>query len=413
MSRRRCRLPSRIALALLSGGLGLGAAGPAFAQEGDEPVAVLDRSREAYDAKGLDLGGFRLFPRFSVGETYDDNVFADESDTKDDFITSIAASLVARSEWTRHSLQLVGQVRSQTFVDNTDEDRVEYLIRPSARLDLAERNRLDLSAEHSRQTIGRDDSEDTGNDDPTEFNRFASDVRYTHRFNRLSAGPAVSVTRDDFVLSEDNEDDRTEYRFGLPFGYELSPITDLKFEPFYRIRDFDTVDDTGADRDVQAYGATVGFDTELSRIFHVGLDVGFIANEFEDSDFDDDVDFITEGDFTWYVTALTTVKGSVARRDVATNQNGSSSKTQTAIRGELQHELQQNILLQFEARYVQDDFREIDRLDDRALFGLGGEYLINRYLSMEADYQFEQRWSDADDRDFTRNLVTIGLKTKF
>ena len=29
------------------------------------------------------------------------------------------------------------------------------------------------------------------------------------------------------------------------------------------------------------------------------------------------------------------------------------------------------------------------------------------------DYQFEQRWSDEKNRDFTRNLVTLGLRTKF
>lgn len=384
-----------------------------MAQEGNEPVAVFDRSRDAFDAKGLDLGGFRLFPRASISETYDDNVFADENDTKDDFITSVAASLLAKSEWSRHEFQVLGQVRSQTFIDNTDEDRVEYVIRPQLRLDLAERNRLDFNAEHSRQTIGRDDSEDTGNDDPTEFNRFASTLRYTHRFNRLSVGTEGQVNRDDFVASEDAEDDRTEYRFSLPVGYELSPLTDLNFTPFYRIRDFDTLDDTGADRDSQAYGATVGFDTELTRLFHVGLDVGFIANDFEDSQFDNEVNFITEGDFTWYVTALTTVKGAVSRRDVATNQSGSSSKTQTRVGAEVQHELRRNILLLFEARYVQDDFRDIDRLDDRAVVGLSGEYLINRYLSMAADYQFEQRWSDTDDRDFTRNLFTVGLRTKF
>ena len=107
----------------------------ALAQEGSEPVAVLDRPRGAFDAKGIDLGGFRLFPRASISETYDDNVFADENDTKDDLITSVAASLLAKSEWSRHQLQVLGQVRNQTFVDNTDEDRVEYVIRPQLRLE--------------------------------------------------------------------------------------------------------------------------------------------------------------------------------------------------------------------------------------------------------------------------------------
>jgi len=151
----------------------------------------------------------------------------------------------------------------------------------------------------------------------------------------------------------------------------------------------------------------------VTRVFHVGLDLGLIANDFEDPDFDDVVDFIVDGDATWYVTDLTTVKGRVAREDIASNQPGSSSRTRTTVGGEVQHELQRNILLVAEARYVQDDYREIDRVDDRAVFGFGGEYLINRYVSLAADYQFEQRWSDEETRDFTRNLVTLGLRTKF
>ncbi|WP_299625771.1 outer membrane beta-barrel protein [Pelagibius sp.] len=385
----------------------------ALAQERDEPRSVQERPRGAFDAKGLDLGGFRLFPRLSVSETYDDNVFADEDGEQDDLITSVTAALLARSEWSRHELQVSGNLRHQAFLDNSDQDRTEYFIRPRLRLDLAERNTLGLRAEHSRRVVGRDDPEDSDEDDPTEFNRFLSELKYTHRFNRLSVGGAAFVRRDDFVSTGDDDRDRTEYRFGLPIGYELSAITDLKFEPFYRIRDFDEVDETGADRDAQAAGATLGFDTELTRLFHVGLEVGFIANDFEDSRFDDEVDFIAEGNATWYVTAMTTVKGRLARRDTATNQPGSSSKTQTTVAGEVQHELQRNILLLGVARYIQDDFREIDRTDDRAIFGLGGEYLLNRYLSLAADYRFEQRWSDVDEQDFTRNLVTLGLRTKF
>ncbi len=40
-----------------------------------QDVGVMDRARPAYDAKGIPLGGFRLFPSLDVVGTYDDNVF--------------------------------------------------------------------------------------------------------------------------------------------------------------------------------------------------------------------------------------------------------------------------------------------------------------------------------------------------
>ena len=50
---------------------------PQIAQQLDvqQDVGVLDRLRPAYDAKGIPIGGFRLFPQLEVSSAYDDNVY--------------------------------------------------------------------------------------------------------------------------------------------------------------------------------------------------------------------------------------------------------------------------------------------------------------------------------------------------
>src|SRR4051794_39030251 len=47
---------------------------PASAQAG-QAVGVLERERPAYDAKGIPLGGFRLYPQLNFDTAHDDNVF--------------------------------------------------------------------------------------------------------------------------------------------------------------------------------------------------------------------------------------------------------------------------------------------------------------------------------------------------
>jgi hypothetical protein len=388
--------------------------GPAaFAQEGENPIAAFDRPRGAFDAKGIDLGGFRLFPGAALSETYDDNIFAKDGGEKTDLITAVSAALLAKSKWSRHELQIAARLRHQTFLRNEEQDRTEYVIRPSLRLDLANRSEANFSAEHSRQTVGRDDPEDGGDEKPTEFNRFASRGEYIARLNRVFLGVNGEVRRDDYISSGDNDRDRIEYRFGLPLGYEISAKTDVVLEPFVRLRDFDERDSTGADRDAKAAGATIGIDTELSRLIELKFDVGFIANDFSDSRFDDSVDLIFGGEAIWYATPLTTVKAQASRRDIATSQPGSSSKTQSNLGVEVQHELQQNVLLGAGIRYLNDDFREVDRNDDRGVVELSAEYLLNRYVAVAADYRYEQRWSDVENQDFSRNLITLGLKSHF
>ncbi|MGD1876138.1 MAG: outer membrane beta-barrel protein [Kiloniellaceae bacterium] len=401
-----------MAIAIVGGILAL-APGRACAQEGAQPTAVFDRPQESYGAKGLDLGGFRLFPSAGVSETYDDNIFADEDNEETDLITTVSAALIAESQWSRHQLKVEGNLRHEAYLDNDDQDRTEYAVKPTLRLDLGERDTARLRAEHSRRVVGRDAPEDAGDDEPPTFNRFLVGGGYIHRVNRVFFGLNSAVRRDDYISGGDDDRDRSEYRFGLPIGYEVSAKTDVTVEPFVRWRDFDDLDSTGADRDSLAVGTTIGIETEVTSLLHLNFDVGFIGNDYEDSRFNDSLDLIFGGEAVWYATAMTTVKVRAERRDIATSQPGSSSKTQSNAAMELQHELMRNVLLGGEVRYINDDFREIDRVDDRVQLSLNAEYLLNRYVSVAADYRYEQRWSDLDGADYSRNLVTLGLKTRF
>lgn len=389
------------------------AASPTVAQEGDEPVAVFDQPREGLDPKGFDLDGFRLFPSLTVTETYDDNIRADEDDAEDDFITTVSAGLLARSEWARHDLEVDALVRHQKFLQNDEEDRTEYFLRPALRLDLGASDTARLNAEHSRQTVGRDDPEADDDDEPTEFNRFAVGGEYIHRVNRLFFGLRGSARRDDYFTSGDDDRDVDEFRFGLPIGYEVSALTDISLEPFVRRRDFDEDNAAGDDRDSDAAGALLGIDTEISPLVDLNFDVGFIANDYDDDDFDSRIDLIFGGEAIWYATARTTVFGRASRRDLATSTSSASSKAQTSVGVEVQQELQRDLLLGVDLRYVNDDFHEADREDDRAIGSIELRYLLNRNFSLVADFRHEERWSNVDGEDFSRNLVTIGLRAQF
>ena len=109
----------------------------------------------------------------------------------------------------------------------------------------------------------------------------------------------------------------------------------------------------------------------------------------------------------------TTVFGRASRRDLATSTSSGSSKTQTTAGLEVQQELRRNLLLGVDVQYLNDDFNDIDRNDDRVKAAMGLEYLMNRNVSLVADLRHEQRWSNVNGEDFSRNLVTLGLRTRF
>ena len=406
------RLPTDTTLSLLVLLAGLSAQA-ALAQEGTEPVAVFDQPREGLEPKGFDLGAFRLFPYATVSETYDDNIFADEDGEQSDFITAITGGALLRSEWARHDFIFDARVSHEKFLDNNEQDRTEYFLRPEVRFDLGDRDTAEINAEHSRQTVGRDDPEDDDDNEPTQFNRFEIGGKYINRVNRLFFGVNANAQRDDYFTSGDNDRDRNELRFGLPIGYEVSALTDVKIEPFVRRRDFDEDNASGDDRDSLAAGALLGIDTEISPLLDVNFDIGFIQNDFDDPGFDSRIDLIFGGEAIWYMMPRTTLFGRASRRDLATSTSSASSKSRTSAEFEVQQELQRDLLLGLRLQYINDDFHDNDRNDDRAIGALSLEYLLNRNFSLVGDVRHEERWSNLEDEDFSRNLVTVGLKTRF
>jgi hypothetical protein len=69
-------------------------------------TGVLDRSRPEFDALGIKIGGFTLFPRVETAIGYEDNVYQTSSDRKADATATIAPNARFASNWSRHSLTI-------------------------------------------------------------------------------------------------------------------------------------------------------------------------------------------------------------------------------------------------------------------------------------------------------------------
>src|SRR3546814_20070362 len=94
-----------------------------------------------------------------------------------------------RSEWTRHDCTIDAQVRHEKFLDNDEQDRTEYSLVPTIEFELGGRDTAMLTAEHSRQAVGRDDPEEDDDEEPTQFNRLA--LGGEHKIGRASHRESV------------------------------------------------------------------------------------------------------------------------------------------------------------------------------------------------------------------------------
>ena len=124
---------------------------PAVAQQASNPanVGVMERLRPDYDAKGADLGGFRLFPSFDVNIAADDNVFQNAAPESDIYF-EFAPALRLTSEWSQHALELSARLNANKYREQSSEDVVDWSVGGSGRLDIRRGSAFFVNASHAQ-----------------------------------------------------------------------------------------------------------------------------------------------------------------------------------------------------------------------------------------------------------------------
>lgn len=375
--------------------------------------SVFQASRPVFDAFGLRLGNWVLSPELVVGGEYNDNVRAEEDDEDADVIGVVEPAFRLRSDWPVHLLGFEAGGRFERHVDETTEDREEARSTIFGRLDITRDDALFASATFRRDVQGRADPEDEGGD-LTELNRWLGRVGYVHRFVRMNLRVNTRVQRFDFLNLEDEDRDRDELAGGMRLNFALGP----RFTPFiqggYLTRDFDdAVDDTGVNRDEEVYSGGLGGRLLITDVLLTEFSVDLFRTEFEDPSLDSFTALGLSGELVWNITRLTSIIAEAERTERATTQAGASSRIDTDVSIRLEHEVLRNLLVFTSAGYLNHDFQDIERTDDRFRAGVGGELLLNRNFSIFARYDFERRDSNVEDRDFTRNAAFVGARLQY
>jgi hypothetical protein len=387
----------------------------AYGAEGQEPnpnVPVTARPRPDYDPLGIRAGGFLLYPSVTVDGTYDDNIFATNDNEESDFIFTFSPRIVARSNFPRHSLDLTVESDIGRYVDNTDENFVDYAADLGGQLDITRNNRLVGGAFYSREHDSRDDPEDPGVDvseEPLEFDEYGGELGFEQDFNRFNVAVTGDVERRDYEDDTEGDRDRLLYGGRLRTGYFISPRINTFLEGSVRREERDTSEgsDPPIKRDNNVYDARVGTAIDITGLLFGEVSAGWSVQDFDESDLDTEHGFVYGAGLTWNPTQLTSLTldgdGGFEPSDVG------ASKLTNRIALRVDHELLRNVLIGGEVGYRRDDFQDTGRVDNRFDVGPDITYLLNRYLSVGAGYTFTTRDSDDSDREFTRNLFTLRL----
>ncbi len=403
----------------------------AFAQTEERlRQGVQDRDRPAFQAVGVRLGSFLVYPAVDLSVVFDDNLFADDTDT-DDFFFRVSPELLVESNFPRHALNFQADLNNDTYFDESSEDRTEYGLRSTGRLDITEGMsfRGDVSFEDRREDRGSADAVGEAAD-PVEFTRFqgTGELSYRPGRGRVSVGGTYQVLDfDDVALiggGEQNNDDRDRDVYSVfgRVGYEVSPGYEVFALGLYGQTDYDdALDDNGVNRDSDLYTIEGGTRFELTNVVAGEVSAGYTEEDFDDPTLVTVDGIAVNADIEWYVTRLTTILLGASRRVQETTITGddgtgtivpASGFINTVIDVGVDHELMRNVILSAGFRYDNRDYDGIVREDDQYEADVRAIYLLNRNLSLAAEYRFERRDSSESAEDFSRNVVGLTLRAQ-
>lgn len=408
------RFPWAIMITALCAGATVGGSIAHAATEDD----VLARSRPDYDAKGMPLGGFRLFPTLYLGVGNDDNIYRTESGAVSDTYFQVDTNLDLQSDWNRHALNLTAGTNSWFYSDYGQEDHTNWHIGADGRLDVVRTTYLTGGANYQSLHEERSSPDLPGYAaEPTQYSLRTLDAAATWQPSRIGFYAGVVSNRYDYdstslvgggVLNNDDRDRDVVTTTGKVF-YEFSPGYAGYVSVSYNERSFDqTLDRSGYNRSSHGYAVDGGLRLMLSHLLEGEIYAGYLDQSYKAPL--SDVDGFDYGvALTWYPSEMTTVRLNAARTLTDTTIAGASAADEQSVRLELDHELMRNVILIGNLGYADSEYSGSTRRDTLTSAGVGVRYLLNRYFTLVANYSYQSRNSNVAGQDFDNNVISAGL----
>lgn len=391
---------------------------PAYADTAIENLPVMARPRPEYDAKGIPLGSFRLFPDLNVTGAYDDNIFRTQTNKIDDFVFDIAPAFRIRSDWNQHMLEAYAGLNNYEYASNSSENLTDWNAGADGRYDITGGSSVYANGQASQLHEARSSPNATGfQAAPNRYFQYHGETDATYQPNRfgLTAGAQV----DSFIYQNTpitgggylNNKDRnySEYQGYGKASYDFSPGYTGFLRASYDTRQFvQPLDRTGVHRSSNGYKVDGGVDLQLSHLISGEVYLGYL-----NQDFSAPLKSVSGLDYAvrldWLATPLMTVHLQGSRILTQVIIAGASVSDDKSIGLSADYEILRNLIAQAHVNYVDSSYIGIARHDDAPDLGMGLKYMINRYASVDLAYDYTERLTNVTGIKYKDNYVSLGL----
>ena len=398
----------------------------------DDPAAsrnagVLDRARPDYDAVGIRAGSFLVLPKATTTLDSSDNIFAAHTNTVSDTVILFQPEVTMRSDWSRNMLELYARAAFSAYGSHSSQNATEAEVRATGRYDIAEGSNLNgglgyayLAEPRYLATAQAQTGALSTTSGPEHYTLLSGHAGAVQTLNRVRLSETVQVADYRYegnaltfgVYGGEKTRDRTEVTETGRAELAISPDTAVFVQGDLNQRSYrQGPPETVLNRDSNGYDVTVGGRLDLTHLIRGEFRVGYLNQDYDSNVFRSVSGLSLSSRFDYFLTPLTTVTFTADRAvgDAADPRSSGYITTNGGI--EVDHELRRNIILTGRGFVAHDDYRGIDRTDDRWTARLGGTWLINRMLGLGLffDHIDVSSKGTAAIGDYTVNQILLSL----
>ncbi|QIG79522.1 outer membrane beta-barrel protein [Stakelama tenebrarum] len=387
----------------------------------DEEVSVAQRARPEYDARGVRVRSFIVFPWAQIG-------VGTKQDPRPTALATANARISANSNWSRHSLRLAADVRTEQYTNSARPSANSWEVGLDGRYDIGSSAYINGTVNSALR------AEDRFFGSVTAENIVISNYRNDSILLRgvYSSGRVRGMVTGDYQdyrfspleltdgrIRDQSFRDRRVYRVTGQFDYALSPSVALFTQVAYQDIDFDVdlVRSAGS-IDSKGYRILGGASFQIPGLLNGTVGVGYSIRDYTLPQVSNETGVSAAARVNFFPSRRTTTAISVDRSLQDAPFGGADAYWSTLVGASIDHELRENVILTAWADYIWQAYVNSDNAADIYGGAVSGKYLISPNFELNATVSYRQRRSNVQQggndsaSNFDDLTATVGFTFK-
>lgn len=370
-------------------------------------VSVTQRARPDYDAVGVSVGSFDVFPQVAVAGGYSDNIYYRGTDVIGDGFVTLAPSVEARSDWSRDAVRLRAGLQADRYLSNSARNQTSWYAGGVGTVELGDSIKVipEVQAAKRYETPFTSDLSSSAVV-LSSYHQYFGSLRGEYEQGQAKLTLAVDDTKLDFgaidlpatvtgLFVDQDGRDRNITRVVGQAQYAFTPSVATYAQLTYSNIDYDRQLAGGIDnRDSTGFQLIGGFNFDLSGLLRGTLGLGYTRRTFDSPLYPTVGGFSAQAKVEWFPTELTTVTVEAGRVLTDASISSVSAYFDNRVSLRVDHEILVNLLGYALGQYSRQDYSGVDFAVSNYRLGVGANYLVSPGLSLNTDVLYTGRSTD-------------------